>query len=300
MKRQIFFTILLSAVLLLSNLVSIAQEEIPQVTLIATAEGLQNIPTEMPEGLVNITFNNQSEAPILPVPMRLLEDVTRDELVMALETEGEDAAMALLAMLGGTFIMPETSITITYDLKPGEYLVTDFAYPSEAPILNWFMVEDSASSNELNMPEADINVNLLDFAFQIPLELEAGESLWHIENMGGQWHELVLIRVEDGITLEAAREMFFGTAPEGNSAEQGDHDHANAESTEEASAEEEGPMPDFLWIPMEAGEQAWIPVNLEAGTYVVACMLPNLEELGTEAEPHMHAELGMFQIVTVK
>lgn len=296
--KHLFFAVVFSFVLL-SNLVSVAQE-IPQFTITATEEGLQDIPANMPEGLVDITFDNQSEAPILPVPMRLLEDVTRDELVTTLETEGEDAAMGFLAMLGGTFIMPETSVTITYEFKPGEYVLTDFAFVSDVPVLNWFMVEDTETTDEVDMPEADIDVHLLDFAFQIPLELEAGEHLWHIENMGGQWHELALMRVEDGTTLEAAREMFFGIAPDDDSAEQSDHDHANAEATEEASSEDEGPMPDFLWIPMEAGEQAWIPVNLEAGTYVVACMLPNLEELEAGSEPHMHAELGMFQVITVK
>lgn len=299
MKQHIFFTVVASIILLLSSFVSVAQE-IPQITLTATAEGLQDIPTEIPEGLVNITFDNQSEAPILPVPMRLLEDVTREEVLTTLETEGEDAAMGLLAMLGGTFIMPETSVAITYEFKPGEYFLTDFAGSSEASALSWFVVEDTETTDEVDMPEADIEVLLLDFAFQIPLELEAGEQLWHIENMGGQWHELGLMRVEDGTTLEVAREMFLGTAPEGDAVEHGDSENADAEVTEEAPSDEEGPMPDFLWIPMEAGEQAWIPVNLEAGTYVVACMLPNLEELETGTEPHMHAELGMFQVITVK
>lgn len=31
--------------------------------------------------------------------------------------------------------------------------------------------------------------------------------------------------------------------------------------------EPEGPLPDFLWMPISAGEQALLTVNLEPGTY---------------------------------
>ena len=282
MKFKLFTTFVIVTIMSILVMSSAAQdEEIPQITITATADGL-DVPAELPEGMVTITFDNQSEAPILPVPSRLLEDVTQEDFTNALVEGGQDAALALIAMQGGTFIFPETAVAVTYDLQPGDYALIDFAL--EEPVMVWFTVADGEGEGVAVELESDYEVHLMDFAFHMPLELEAGEHLWHIENTGGQWHEMAIMRIEDGMTLDDAREMLFAEPEEGAEAGEG----------------EEGAMPDFLWIPMNEGEQAWLNITLEPGTYVVGCMLPNMDEIEAGEAPHMHAELGMLQVIVVE
>lgn len=297
MKSKLLLVVLIAAIVVVGVIVNFAQdegaEEIPQLT-ITVLDGRWDVPDELPEGLVTLIFENYGEAPILPVPSRLKADVTQDDFLSALEEGGQDAALGLLAMLGGTFVWPESPVVVTYDFTPGEYALVDFAL--DEPAFIWFTVADEAGEGVDIEIEADYEVHLMDFAFHMPLEIEAGEHLWHIENTGGQWHEMGIMRVADDVTLLEVREMMFG--------EPDVVDNPDA-PTEGGPAEDPGPMPDFMWIPMEAGEQAWLHITLEPGTYVVGCMLPNLEELeqateGEEVHPHMHAELGMLQLLVVK
>lgn len=295
MKYKLFTTFLVASLVLVFTIVNFAQDEaIPQITITASGDGW-DVPATLPEGLVALTFENHGEAPILPVPSRLKEDVTQEDFLSALEDGGQDAALGLITMLGGTFIWPETPVTVTYDFAPGEYALVDFAL--DEPAFIWFTVADEEGDGAEVEIEADYEVRLMDFAFHMPLEIEAGEHLWHIQNIGGQWHEMAIMRVADDATLEEVREMMFG--------EPADVDNPEAPAAEGGPAEDPGPMPDFLWIPMEAGEQAWLNITLEPGTYLVGCMLPNLEEVeqaeeGEETAPHMHAELGMLQLIVVK
>jgi hypothetical protein len=252
----------------------------------------------------------------MPVPARLEEDVTQEQLMETLMTEGEEAALEIVSLHGGMFMLPGTTTTVTYDFTAGNHALFDFAAEQSEPL--WFTVaEGTETEADETALEADVEVLLLDFAFAMPTTIPSGESMWYMENQGGQWHEMVIIHVEDGTTLEQATAMLAeqmaadmgaeATEPAGDvEAEATEPVEAteetggmDAEATEMAAAGEEE-MPDAMWMPMEEGERAWFPVNLEPGTYMVVCGLPNLEEMQAGEAPHAHYELGMITIITVE
>lgn len=272
--------IALIVVLAFGQAISFAQEaevELQNVTVTATAEGI-TLPEDLAlvEGLITFTFDNQNEeAPLLPVPARLKDDVTFEDLNEVMMSESPDAAMGLVLMYGGTFINPLSTVEVTYELPAGTYLLMDLA--SGAPVMLPFEVTAAEEAVEEVELEADLTVSLIDFGFGIPAEIEAGEGLWHIINAGAQWHEMAIVKVEDGATLEEALEVVSNLGPESDI------------------------MPNFLWVPMEAETEAYVNVNLEPGTYIVGCFLPDVtEEVEEGQEPHAHFELGMIQIITVQ
>jgi hypothetical protein len=169
--------------------------------------------------------------------------------------------------------MPGTTETATYHLAAGSYVLLNVA--GEEPQIATFVVEGEAEDVDFE-PEADLTVTLADFAFGLPIDLPAGEQTWLIENLGEQWHELIVIPVPDGTTVEAAMSLLMAGEEDGEGG---------------------GGMPEFaaVWSPMSAGERAWVQVDLAAGTYLVICFIED-----ANSDDHaIHADLGMIQIVIV-
>lgn len=228
------------------------------------------VPAEMPAGIVDIEFVNNAEAPFAPILARLNEGVTEAALMEALGN-GPEAALPLVALLGGTEVAPQSSFAATFDLKPGAHILLNFA--AQTPEVKTFTVAEGDAAHEA--PEADVQVSLLDFAFSLPTTISAGDQLWGVENKGEQWHEMMIARVDDSTTVAELRSVMQQMAS-------GEVDPATL------PIEQAG-----FWMPMQQGERAWFNVNLDAGTYVVACFLPDF------ASGHAHIDLGMVQLVTV-
>lgn len=268
---------LISAVLLLviTGAVFGQTATIPTATITLSTDGLIT-PETIPAGWVEIAFENIAEAPLFGIMARLDEDATMDDFMGALMgIMGGDAGIVPPATFtGAPAAMPGTTQSVIYNLAAGSYVLLNVA--GEEPQIATFVVEGEAVDIDFE-PEADLTVALVDFAFGLPVELPAGEQTWLIENLGEQWHELIVIPVPDGTTLEDAMSLLMAV---------------------EGEAEGEGGMPEFaaVWSPMSAGERAWVEVDLASGTYLVSCFI---EDVGSD-EHAIHAALGMIQIVTVK
>jgi hypothetical protein len=250
------------------------QTTIPTVTITLSAEGLVT-PETIPAGWVEITFENTAEAPLFGIMARLDDDATMDDFMGALMgmMSGETGIIPPATFTGAPAAMPGAVQSVTYNLAAGSYVLLNVA--GEEPQIAMFAVEGEAADMGFE-PEADLTVALVDFAFGLPVELPAGEQTWLIENLGEQWHELIVIPVPDGTTLEDAMSLLMAV---------------------EGEAEGEGGMPEFamVWSPMSAGERAWVQVDLAPGTYLVSCFI---EDVNSD-EHAIHAALGMIQIVTV-
>lgn len=252
----------------------LAQAEIPTVTITATAESL-TAPETIPAGWVEISFESAGEAPLFGIMGRLDDDATMDDFMGALMgmMSGETGVIPPATFIGAPAAMPGSTQSATYNLVAGNYVLLNVA--GEEPQITTFVVEGEAADIDFE-PEADLTVSLVDFAFALPVELPAGEQTWLIENLGEQWHELIVIPVPDGTTLEDAMSLLMAV---------------------EGEAEGDGSMPEFaaVWSPMSAGEKAWFQVDLAPGTYLVSCFI----EDANSDEHAIHAALGMVQIVTV-
>lgn len=272
---------LISAVLLLAVAGGVfGQSDIPAAAITLSADGLV-VPETIPAGWVEIAFENSGEAPLFGIMARLDDEATMDDFMGALmEMMGGEVGVSPPATFtGAPAAMPGTTQTVTYHLAAGSYVLLNVA--GEEPQIATFVVEGEAAETDFE-PEADLTVALVDFAFGLPLELPAGEQTWLIENVGEQWHELIVIPVPDGTTLEDAMSLLM--AMEGGG--------------EESAGEEGGAgMPEFaaVWSPMSAGERAWVEVDLAPGTYLVSCFIEDIHS----DEHAIHAALGMIQIITV-
>ena len=78
----------------------------------------------------------------------------------------------------------------------------------EEPQIATFAVEGETADIDFE-PEADLTAALVDFAFGLPVELPTDEQTWLIENLGEQGHELIVIPVPDGTTLEDAMSLLM-------------------------------------------------------------------------------------------
>jgi hypothetical protein len=250
-----------------------AQEaEIPQATIERTAEGY-SVPEVLPEGVVQVTFNNQTENSSDVTLARLNEGVTPNDLMSAMSEAGPMGALMMVSLVGGAQLEANASSVVTYDLKPGSYIVLDLG--ENAPPPSIFTVADDEGEGAA-APRADVQVSLLDFAFSVPLHLTAGEQTWEIQNDGGQWHEMIIIKLEDDTTVSELNELV-----------------GQVMSAEDPSSLPVQPV--GFMFPISQGERTWLDLNLEVGSYIAICFLPDLASDSGMA----HVEHGMIQVFNV-
>lgn len=274
LKLFVHITLISTVLLLVITGAVFGQATISTATITLSAEGLV-VPEAIPAGWVEITFENTAEAPLFGIMARLNDDATMDDFMNALMgmMSGEVGIVPPATFTGAPATMPGTIQSTTYNLATGNYVLLNVA--GEEPQIAVFTVEGEVTDIGLE-PEADLTVALVDFAFGLPVELPAGEQTWLIENLGEQWHEMIVIPVPDGTTLQEAMALLMAV---------------------EEGADGEGGMPEFaaVWSPMSAGERAWVQIDLAPGTYLVSCFIPDVNS----DEHAIHAALGMIQIVTV-
>jgi plastocyanin len=170
---------------------------------------------------------------------------------------------------------------------------------SAAPIM---AQDDTATDSPMDMEGLTLDVGGVEYAFtELPTSVPVGTSLTFTNN-GAEVHEMVLVRIADGVT-ESLEELLAMEA-EGR------------DPMEEGLVEMVGDMPLFA----APGTTAEGTRTLESeGRYVVLCFIPQgltdmsvLEQLGPEANPEdmppevqaimanpPHFALGMIQEFTV-
>ncbi len=267
MKPLVILGLLVSLALLSLAGNLLAQEDIPKFIITSSAEALI-APETLPEGLVTVTFENSAETPFIGIFGRLNEGVTMEDLMTAM-AENPMALVSQLTLKGGPGVMPGQTTEMTYHLDAGNYVLLNGG--AQPPQIASISVADGENV-EYEAPVADVTVTLEDFVFGMPLTLPAGEHLWQIDNEGEQWHEVLIAPVEPDTTLEDVQALLT----EG----------------------EQSSLPLFpLAMPLSGGQSAWLAVDLQPGSYVIVCSLPDILQMD---EMHTHFELGMVQLVTVE
>ncbi len=229
------------------------------------AAGIE-IPATIPSGIVTFAYQMAADAPGMPEFARLNDGVTLDEFMQAAQQDIM-AAVPLVTMIGNA----ETKVgdEVTYDLKPGDYV--GLVFQEGAPPLTAGFTAGAASGAE--EPQADVTAQLADFAFILPDAIAAGPQTWLIENTGAQWHELGIVKLQEGTSVDDLLTVL-------------------------AQEEQDGPPPFedvVFWSPMGAGQRAWVTWDLPPGEYTVICFLP---DLAGDMSPH--AAHGMVRTLVVK
>lgn len=233
-------------------------------------------PEQIPAGLTTINFENAGKEWHHIQFARLNDGVTFPKLMEAFEKEGE-GAMRLMTFVGGVAALdPDGKGSVTLNLAEGEYALMDFIPSADGvPHMAKGMVRPltvkGAASATAAEPKADATINLKDFHFTMPAEVKAGKQVWKIVNDGPQAHEIAIIKMAEGKTIEDGYAWF---------------------------AKPEGPQPFQLVGGMQAlnpGTPAtYIHLDLPPGNYVATCDIPD------SASGKPHSELGMVMPFTVK
>lgn len=244
-----------------------------ELTFEITDTGL-TVPQQATAGITTITASNTGQSPQSVTIARLNSDVTTEQFTERFQQDPE-SAVELVTLAGGRDALPGASAEFTVDLKPGTHVVVVFPVSEEddaAPRTTFFTVNAGGSSAG-TAPQAEVSVDLQDFAFVMPATLEAGQRTWELENAGGQWHEMFLVRPNEGVTQDELVAMLM------------------------SEDEPTGPPPweDVAFLsPVSPGERYWVTLDLEPGTYTAICFLPDLES------GESHFQKGMIQSFEVQ
>ena len=187
---------------------------------------------------------------------------------------------------GGT--APGDSSNVTQYLEPGSYVwicpvedaggtphfdrgeVTPFVVHAAAP----------GTAGAAAAPAAAAVIRLVDHAFAIEPALRVGRQTIRVENAGTDSHDLVLMKLAPGRTLEEVMAWM------------------NPERARRSDAAEEPPPLESIGSPaggvaaIAPGMSAWFETELGPGEYVLLCM-------ATAPDGRSHIEHGMIRQVTV-
>ena len=254
---------------------ALAQDEMayPVYDVIITEEGLE-FPEGIAPGIAAFNFDNsareESESGVML--FQLAEGVTMEQffegLQAAMMSDDAEPLAEVGAIMGGSYMQAGSSVELIFNLTPGQYIAMEFN--REAPAIMPF--EISADMEPVaDSIEADVEVDMLDYAFGTPDTLESGEQIWALTNSGEEDHEVAVIRIlDDSLTEEAIRDAII-----------------NGEEPEEGQTESL-----YSFINLTPGGEAWMKVNLEPGRYLLICFIET-----AEGEPHFHK--GMLKFITV-
>ena len=101
----------------------------------------------------------------------------------------------------------ETATTTVNLEKPGTYVELCFVPNAEGvPHLALGMLQPievvaPSDTETAEAPQADLVVDMHDFAFSIPEQVVAGAQVWEVVNHGPQPHEMMLGKIKDGKTM---------------------------------------------------------------------------------------------------
>ena len=257
-----------------------AQDAATPLEVTATDSGIE-APESVEAGFYTLGLDDRSGLDLDLGIGRIEEGATLEEVLAAVDAvnaafmgQGDPgAAMArvdeLTSLVGGQGT-PEDAV---FELTPGEYFLLSVGVTEEGQshtelgLYTTLTVTEAAA--EASAPQADLTVDMLDFAFSIPDEVPAGEQTWEVVNVGEQVHHMELLRVREGRTMEDV--MAFLQTEEG-----------------EPPADPVG----YVTI-LDTDERNFVTLDLEPGTYVALCFMPDYET----GMPHV--ALGMVDGFTV-
>jgi hypothetical protein len=242
-------------------------------------------PAELSAGYHDFTVANGGEAGYNVVVLRLKEGATQDALIPAVEAvdqafagEGDPAeafnrVLELADIYGEVYAESAAEGSVGMVLEPGSYLLVGNVETEEgAAPQNTYTTLEVTGDAQADTPAADQVVQMVDFAFALPPDIQAGEQVWQVVNAGEQLHHMVLLKLHEGKTVDDAM--------------------AWMES-------EEGPPPadeaGYVGV-MSPGLSNYVTLELTPGEYFAICFMP---DHAGEATGQPHFMLGMMQSFTV-
>jgi hypothetical protein len=152
--------------------------------------------------------------------------------------------------------------------ETGDWLRLLIVSPGQDP------VHDPADAPE---PKADQTIALREMTFDgLPEEVPAGKQIWKVTNSGTQTHELYIAKAPDGTTIDQLQAALS----------------ADRDAPVPAGGLDLTKAPQGAMAPLSVGVTGWAVLNLQPGTYVAFCIMPDSNGMS-------HASEGMAAVFTV-
>ena len=249
-----------------------AEAAVNEVTFHTTDYAFQG-PDTISAGMTRFTLVNDGPGYHHIQLVRLDSGKTLADLETALKTPGTPPAWAVF-MPGPNVPDPKGTSTLTAEVAAGDYAVICLVdVPGMMPHFARGMVKGltvTAGTGAIAAaPTADVTMTMFDYNFTLSTPLTAGRHVIEVVNTGPQPHEVFILRLAPGKTLDD-----FG----------------------KWMATMEGPPPGTalggttLALP---GVKSWIEVDLAAGEYALLCFVPDAKD----GKPHL--EHGMVHPFTI-
>jgi hypothetical protein len=265
---------------------------LPEMRITITDSGF-DAPSEIPAGYVLLTVTNgtsdtQNAADadfVQPPSGTSIDEVAAFFGPQAATPISEQTAVPAWAYkatwAGGTIVPPGETMQAVVNLSPGDWLLLNDSPGASQQPQPLTVTGAAASPTTAEELSADVNVQLQEFAFLgLDQPIPAGPHVWKFTNIGEQPHIMILFRGPNGITMDQVMTLLQmpenATPPPSIPYQESDFDYN---------------LPGLAVL--SAGQEAWLALDLEPGTYIALCFVPD-QQTGAP-----HALLGMVQIFTV-
>lgn len=262
-----------------STQTSTVTRPIPAITIKAVDFSFQE-PQSVQAGLVDVNFINTGKEPHQINIGRLNDGVTFDQFKTVLDdkNKGPGAALGLATLYGGAnTIPPGQSQEVILNFPAGQYVSICFvAGADNVPhymkgMLTQFTV--TGSPGKQDEPKANGDIMLKDFSFTLPSSIQAGPLTLKVTNNGPQPHEIAVIKLAQGVTMQKLLQLMSQPNPPAGPPPFTDAGGLGA---------------------LKPNSSAWLKLNLQPGNYGTLCFVPDQKT----GKPHFM--LGMYASFTVK
>jgi hypothetical protein len=233
-------------------------------------------PETLTAGWVRVILTNSGKEPHHVQFLRLNDGVTAQQFEDALK-QAEGPALAMTKQVGGVgAVHPGGTASAVLNLPAGDYVILclipsasdHVAHHAKGMIMSLTVKPgNEAAAAE---PRAGMTIHMKDFSYDLPSTLPAGKYMIKVVNDGPEPHELNILQLAEGKTLDDVTNFLGGAG---------------------------GPPP-FTPVGgmngLDVGVTGYAELDLQPGNYVAICNIPS-----PKAEGHPHFTLGMIKAFTV-
>ncbi|MCA9860928.1 MAG: hypothetical protein KC438_14460, partial [Thermomicrobiales bacterium] len=176
---------------------------------------------------------------------------------------------------GGISATPGEESWVVLDLPEGVYAVNSDVPEAGLPAVELEVTGEALA--DLPVPAATAKVDMVEMMFHFDPPIVAGSQILEVTNSGEQMHFFTLASVPAGTTVED----FMGLAA------------SFSGTPTESSLAFDDIQPYFDTANQSPGTTAWAALNVDPGTYLALCFVPD------PATGAPHAMLGMVDVLTI-